>query len=138
MIIIFFFLINHHNREYFEEKSPKKWMVYISGYPPCGVRFLIVSAQRHLSSRFRPRLLLLQAFGLSLKQLSKHSKNDIWSKIWIFSFQICFRNQFWTSGSVQTENTRIRTYVDFQFDHFLKSKIDSESRFEKKMSIFLF
>ena len=44
-------------------------------------------------------------------------------KIWTFSFQICFKNQFSTSGSGQTENTRIRVYVYFQFDHFLKSKI---------------
>ena len=29
-----------------------------------------------------------------------------------------------TSGSGQTENTRIRDYVYFQFDHFPKSKMD--------------
>ena len=45
-------------------------------------------------------------------------------EIWTFSFQICFQNQFSTSGSGQTENTRIREYVYFQFDHFPKSKID--------------
>ena len=38
--------------------------------------------------------------------------------------QICFKNQFSTLGSGQTENTPIRVYVYFQFDHFLKSKID--------------
>ena len=43
---------------------------------------------------------------------------------WTFSFQICFKNQFSTSGSGQTENTCIRKYVYFQFDHFPKSKID--------------
>ena len=43
-----------------------------------------------------------------------------------------------TSGSGQTENTQIRVFVYFPFDHFPKSKIDSESRFEMRMSIFLF
>ena len=45
-------------------------------------------------------------------------------EIWTFSFKICFKNQFSTSGRGQTENTRIREYVYFQFDHFPKSKID--------------
>ena len=45
-------------------------------------------------------------------------------EIWTFSFQICFKNQFSTWGSGQTENTRIRVYVYFQFNHFPKSKID--------------
>ena len=44
--------------------------------------------------------------------------------MWTFSFQICFKNKFSTPGSGQTENTRIRVYVYFQFDHFPKSKID--------------
>ena len=29
-------------------------------------------------------------------------------------------------------------FANFQFDHFLKSKIDSESIFEMRMSLFLF
>ena len=59
-------------------------------------------------------------------------------EIWTFSFHICFRNQFLTLGSGQTENTQIHVFVYFQFDHLPKSKIDSESRFEMRMSIFLF
>ena len=67
-----------------------------------------------------------------------------WPKLFIFfriemqtfSFQICFWNQFSTLGSGQTENTQIRVLEYFQFDHF--PKIDSESRFEMRMSIFLF
>ena len=59
-------------------------------------------------------------------------------EIWTFSFQICFKNQFSTSGSGQTENTRIRVYVYFPFDHFPKSKIDFKNRFEMRRSIFLF
>ena len=59
-------------------------------------------------------------------------------EIWTFSFQICFGNKFWTLGSGQTENTQIRVFVYFPFDHFPKAKIDSESRFEMRMSIFLF
>ena len=47
-------------------------------------------------------------------------------------------NQFLTLGSGQTENTRIRVYVYFQFDHFPKLKIDFKSRFKMRMSIFLF
>ena len=42
-------------------------------------------------------------------------------EIWTLSFQICFKNQFSSSGSGQTENTRICVYVYFQFDHFPKS-----------------
>ena len=63
-------------------------------------------------------------------------KNRI--EIWILSFQICFRNQFWTLGSGQTENTQIRVFLYFPFDHIPKSKIDSKNRFEMRMSIFLF
>ena len=59
-------------------------------------------------------------------------------EIWTFSFQICFKNQFSTSGSGHTENTCIREYVYFQFDHFPKSKIYFESIFEMRMAIFLF
>ena len=45
-------------------------------------------------------------------------------EIGTFSFQICLKNKFSTSGSGQTEKTRIREYVYFQSDHFRKSKID--------------
>ena len=41
-------------------------------------------------------------------------------------------------GSGQTENTQIRVFAYFPFYHFPKSKIYSESRFEIRMSIFLF
>ena len=43
-----------------------------------------------------------------------------------------------TSGSGQTENTQIRVFAFSQFDHFPKMKINFESRFEIRMSIFLF
>ena len=59
-------------------------------------------------------------------------------EIWTFSFQICFQTQILTSESGQTENTQIRVYAYFPFDHFPKSKINFESRFEMRMSIFLF
>ena len=68
----------------------------------------------------------------------KHSKKKIKIEIWTFLFQICFQNQFSTLGSGQTENTKIRVFVYFQFDHFPKFKNDSESRFEMRMPIFLF
>ena len=32
-------------------------------------------------------------------------------EIWTFSFQNCFWNQFWTSGSGQTENMQLRTCI---------------------------
>ena len=54
-------------------------------------------------------------------------------EIWIFSFEICLKNQFLTLGSGQTENTQIRVFV-----YFPKSKIDFKSRFEMRMSVFLF
>ena len=59
-------------------------------------------------------------------------------EIRIFSFEICFQNQFSTLGSGQTENAQIRVFVYFQFDHFPKSEIDFKSRFEIRMSIYLF
>ena len=39
----------------------------------------------------------------------------------------------WSNGKYKT-----RVYMYFQFDHFPKLKIDSESRFEKRMPVFLF
>ena len=36
------------------------------------------------------------------------------------------------------QNTQIREFAYFQFDHFPKSKINSERRFEMRMSILLF
>ena len=75
-------------------------------------------------------------FFLNIGQNSLKKKFRI--EVWTFSSQICFRNQFWTFVSGQTENTHIRVYVYFQFDRFPKSKINSESRFEMKMSIFQF
>ena len=74
----------------------------------------------------------------SISYWPKLFKKKFRIEIWTFSFQICFRNQFSTSGSGQTENTQIRVFAYFQFDHFPKSKIDSESIFEMRMSLFLF
>ena len=68
--------------------------------------------------------------------LTERKKNIL--EIGTFSFQICFCNQYWTSGSGQTENTQIRVYVYFLFDHFPKSKINSEIQFKMRMTIFLF
>ena len=45
---------------------------------------------------------------------------------------------FGSGQTENTENTRTHIFVYFQFDHFPKSKINSESRFEMKMSILLF
>ena len=52
-------------------------------------------------------------------------------------FKSTFGIIFSTLGSSQTENTQMRVFTSFQFDHFPKSKIDFESRFEMRMSIFL-
>ena len=57
--------------------------------------------------------------------LTKTLQKIIRIVIWTFSVEICFWNQFWTSGSGQTENMQIRVFADFQFDHFPKSKINS-------------
>ena len=43
-----------------------------------------------------------------------------------------------TFGSGQTENMQILVFAYFQFNHFPKSKIDSESRFEMRTSILFF
>ena len=75
---------------------------------------------------------------LLFKILTETFKTKFRIEIWTLSFQICLQNRFWTSGNGQTENTCIRVHVFFQFDHFPESKIDFESRFEKRMPIFLF
>ena len=77
-------------------------------------------------------------FFTFLKYWSKLSTKFFWIWIGTFSFQICFRNQFWISGSGQTENAQILVFAYFPFEHFPKSKIDSKSKFEMKMSIVLF
>ena len=41
-------------------------------------------------------------------------------------------------GKWSTENPQIRVFAYFQLDHFPKLKINSESRFEIRMSILLF
>ena len=49
-----------------------------------------------------------------------------------------FLKSIFDSGSGQTENTQICVFVYFQFDHFPKSKMHFKSRFEMRISIFLF
>ena len=65
-----------------------------------------------------------KSFFYFFKYWPKRSKKKFRTEIWTFSLQICFKNQFSTSGSGQTENRRVREYVYFQFDHFPKLKID--------------
>ena len=50
-------------------------------------------------------------------------KKKFLKKIWTFSFQICFQNQFWTSGSGQTE---IRVFAYIPFDYFTLGTIGVE------------
>ena len=74
-----------------------------------------------------------------LKNIGRNSsKQKFRIETGTFSFQICFQNQFWILGSVQTENVLINVFAYIQYDHFPKSKIDSQSRFEIRMSTFLF
>ena len=84
----------------------------------------------------------LEIYLKAQQNVNQYLKNALKKKfrieIWTFSFQICFKNQFSTLGSGQTENARIRVFAHFPFDHFPKSKTNLESRFEMKMSIFLF
>ena len=73
---------------------------------------------------------------LHFKHWPKLLKLKFRTEIWTFSFQIFF---WWsTLGSCQTENSHIRVNTYFLFYHFLKSKIDSESRFEMRRFIFSF
>ena len=67
----------------------------------------------------------LEIHFLTFLNADQNAPKKIRIVIWTFSFEICFRNQFWTLGSGQTENTQIRVFAYFQFDHFPKSKIDS-------------
>ena len=66
------------------------------------------------------------------------SKKKITIEIWEFSFQIWLQNQLSTSGNGQTENTQLRVFAYFLFDHFPKSKFDSNNRFEKRMPMYFF
>ena len=68
-----------------------------------------------------------------LLNIDRNSLKKIRIEILTFSFHICFRNQFWTRESGQTENTQIRVFSYFPFDHFLKSKFYSKSRFEMRI-----
>ena len=52
-------------------------------------------------------------------------------KIWTFSFQNSFQNQFWTSGSGQTENMQIRICA-----YLLLLVINSEE--EEKYGVIIF
>ena len=72
------------------------------------------------------------------KILTKTLQKKFRIEIWCFWYQICFQNQFSTSESGQTENPQLCVFADFLFDHFLKLKIDSKSRFEMKNTIFQF
>ena len=47
------------------------------------------------------------------KYWQKGFNKKIRIEIWTFSFQICFLNQFSTSGSGQTENTQLRVFAYF-------------------------
>ena len=71
---------------------------------------------------------LLNTYGQSLK-----IPFNFISKL---KFLNTIENPFFTLGSAQTENTQIRAFAYFQFNHFLKYKMDSESRFEMRISIF--
>ena len=61
-------------------------------------------------------------FFYFFKYWPKRSKNFFRIELWTFSFKICFQNQFLTLGG-QTENTQVRIFAYFQFDHFRKSKL---------------
>ena len=61
----------------------------------------------------------------------KRFKKKFRIEIRTFSFQICFQNQLSTSGSFQTENTQIRMFAYFPFDHFPKQIL------KEKVNIFI-
>ena len=50
---------------------------------------------------------------LTFLDIDWNSFKKIRIEIWTFSFQICFPNKFWSSGSGQTENTQIRVFAYF-------------------------
>ena len=77
-------------------------------------------------------------FFYSLKYWPKLLPKQIENKSMEIYISSLLWNQFWTSGSGKTKNTKIRLFAYFQFDPFPKSKIDLESRFEMRTSIFLF
>ena len=60
-------------------------------------------------------------FLIFFKYWPKLFKNKDRIEIWKFLFQNPFRNQFWTLGSGQRENTQLRVFPYIQVDHFSKS-----------------
>ena len=86
--------------------------------------------------KYNGKSIFFLLFFLNIYQ--KSSKKNIRIEILVFFFQICLWNQFLTLGNGQTVNTQIRVIAYFKLDHFLKSKIDSKGRFEKRMPIFIF
>ena len=50
----------------------------------------------------------------------KSSKNNFRIEIGTFSFQICFRNKYWSSGSGQTINAQICVLKKKIFGQYLK------------------
>ena len=70
-----------------------------------------------------------------LNVVQNSSKKKFWIEIWTFSFEICIRNEIWTSGSGQTENTRICVFLVWpllEVQNWLRNQISNE------MCIFLF
>ena len=61
----------------------------------------------------------LDFFKIRTETFQKKIKIEIWT----FLSQICFRNQFLTLESGQTENKQIRVFAYFQFQHLTKSQL---------------
>ena len=70
-----------------------------------------------------------------LKYGSKLFKKILEEKNGHFHFKSVFAINFWLREWVKR---KIRKYLYFLFDHIPKSKMNSKSRFEMRMSIFLF
>ena len=66
---------------------------------------------------------------------SRHVKKKLEQKYGHSYFKSAFGINF---GLWEVVKRKIRVFAYFPFDHFPKSKIDSKSRFEMRMSIFLF
>ena len=128
-------------------KKFKNWLLVPQNLP------VIVCIKISRSWKFQPSSLILKGWLRDIRFWKYNAKSlfltflntdrnapekRIRIVIWTFSLQICFQNQFSTLGSGQTENTQIHVFAYSQFDHFPKSKIYSESRFEIRMFILPF
>ena len=84
----------------------------VGKYKPFGKKISFLAWKKTLNTSAQDLKIQWEINFLTFKNTDRNAPNKIfWIEIWTFSFKICFRNQFSTSGSGQTENTQIRVFA---------------------------